>query len=138
MMISKDAAAAYMVLFVISAAVVAYNWRDIYGSDWFMRTFEPQKWEMTKARRAEFKRQWSDLDKRACAVMMEARRQVAPIEEERLMLFGMDRAAAEKLAWIGIKQEQEMCDKYGIPPYSTGHERDQSGQCYDRQGAYEC
>lgn len=127
-----------VVVFVFIAIALAYFWSDISKSEIYMQTFKHDRWVQQKAEAEVFHAKLEILDKRECKLLMKARLEAIPIDFDRNMLFGMDKSTAEKFANLGIKEDQEMCDEFGISPYVKQEPIKSKEACYDRQGAYEC
>jgi hypothetical protein len=123
---------------VFIAIALAYFWSDISKSNIFMRTFKHDAWVQKKAKTEAFRAKLEILDKRECKLLMKARLEAISIDIDRYVLFGMDKSSAEEFSNMSIKEDQKMCDEFGISPYIKQEPIKSTETCYDRQGAYEC
>lgn len=70
------------------------------------------------------------LDRRECAVLMQARKELMPVEIERSVLAGLSRSEAEELERESYKIDKEECLTHGISPYTKRQvdlEQDRAG-----------
>lgn len=57
------------------------------------------------------------LDKRECAILMQARLDLLPVEIERSVIVGVPKSDAIQMEKESFNIDREMCLKNGISPY---------------------
>lgn len=103
-----------------------------------VQTFKYDTWVQQKAKAEAFHAKLEILDRRECKLLMKARLEAISVDVDRYVLFGMDKSSAEEFANQGIKEDQKMCDEFGILPYIKPEPIKSKETCCDRQGAYDC
>lgn len=110
----KDAALGFISLTVMATI---YFWGDITKSDLYQKTFHKEKWEASQRELAEFAARLGALDRRECAILVRAGKDIALIEIERLVLFGIDRDSAKEIVVSDIVLGEKLCAEHGISPF---------------------
>lgn len=101
--------------------------RSIYDSDFYQRNFNAEQWGIAQQKRAERAairkertERMKELDQMECQVMLRAKAALMPIEIERNTLYGMSQGKAESFVTKDFESSVELCEKYGISPFTSG------------------
>jgi len=95
---------------------------SIINSDTYLWLFNNEKYEQKKLEKAERKAQFFELRMRECKILVQAKKDIIPIEIQRGLLRGYTEEKALKYAYRDIEKDEKRCNKNGILPYKENED----------------
>lgn len=97
---------------------------EIANSDTYLWLFDSEKYEQQQQEKTQRKSDFLELRIRECKILVQAKKDIIPIEFERYLMYGYTEEKAAKYAWKYIEKDESLCNEKGTSPYKDRREED--------------
>lgn len=97
---------------------------NIANSDTYLWIFDNEKYDLKQQEKRQNKQDFLNIKKQKCEILIQAKKDIIPLEMKRYLLHGYSYEKATRYAYKDIEKDEKLCTDKGISPYKNRRDDD--------------